>query len=747
MVLACPALAQQRLADLLADPAAQLSRPADRALIVERMRGFEDTRRQNARARAVRQGLPLRTELPTGRVQEIVDFDGDRPVYLTTANIYAAISTGANLLRTSPYSLTGAGVTVGVWDGGAARSTHQEFGGRVTVKDGASIIDHATHVTGTIAASGFDPIARGMAASATVDSYNWTNDVSEMTSRGATTAGDAGKIYLSNHSYNFVSGWNYVNGGSPYRKWEWYGSGTTSTSTENDFGLYNSYARDIDSLAAAAPYYLIFRSAGNDGTDSPSVMDSVSLSPGGASVVSYNSASHPAGDGNYRGGFETIAYSALAKNVITIGATLDAVTSGTRDPSKATLNSFSSCGPTDDGRIKPDLVANGDGVYSSLGGANNSYGFYSGTSMATPNATGSATLLIQQFSNWFPGQAMRSSTLKGLLIHTADDRGNAGPDYKYGWGLVNVQAAADLIIDHFTYPTKLRITENQLTSSIKTRTHSFQWDGVSPIHATLAWTDPAGAINYTSDSRTSSLVNNLNLKIVAPNGSESFPYVMPFVGTWTQASMNSPATTGINNTDNVEQVRLTTPPATGTYQAVVDCPGTLTGTSQNYSLLLSGSFAEPIAPPAPPANLIATPGNNTVSLSWTASATAISYSVKRSLTAGGPYITLGSTGATTFNDSTVVNGTTYFYVVSATNSGGQGTNSGETSVIPAATPSITTLSSSPGTSCAYNTSVTFTATVGGATNGTVTFRNSATTLGSAPLNGSGQATYTTSALA
>ena len=65
--------------------------------------------------------------------------------------------------------------------------------------------------------------------------------------------------------------------------------------------------------------------------------------------------------------------------------------------------------------------------------------------MATPNSVGSATLLIQQFSSLFPGQAMRSSTLKGLLIHTADDLGNTGPDYKYGWGLVNVKAAADKI--------------------------------------------------------------------------------------------------------------------------------------------------------------------------------------------------------------------------------------------------------------------------------------------------------------
>ena len=598
LVLANPLAAQDRLADLLADPATQLSRPADRARVAARLAEIETNRRQNARARATLRGLPLRTVLPNGRVQEIADFDGDRPLYLTTDNVNAAISTGANLLRTSPYSLTGSGVTIGLWDGGSGRSTHQEFGGRMIVMDGAAAIDHATHVGGTLIASGIVAAAHGMAASATVNSYDWTNDTSEMTSRGATFAGEAGKIYLSNHSYGFIGGWNYVNGGSPNRVWEWYGSGTSSTSIESDFGLYNTYARDSDSLAFNEPYYLVFRSAGNDNADSPSAGDAVALSPGGNTVVSYNSSIHPAGDGNYRGGFETISFNAVAKNVITIGSAADAVTGGARDPSKAVLSYFSSCGPTDDGRIKPDVVANGENLYSSINTSNTAYDTYSGTSMATPNAVGSSALLIQQYGNFFPGQAMRASTLKGLLIHTADDRGNPGPDYKYGWGLVNVQAAAALILDHYTYPTKQRITENQLTSATVTRTQSFIWDGISAISATLCWTDAAAAALTTSDSRSARLVNNLNLKIVAPGGSEFFPFVMPFVGTWTQASMDLPATTGINNTDNVEQVRIAAPPAAGTYQAVVTFSGALAANSQNYSLLLSGSSAE--APPPLP---------------------------------------------------------------------------------------------------------------------------------------------------
>ena len=626
-----PATAQERLADILADPATQLSRPADRARVVARMKGIENTRRQNARARATLLGLPLRTVAANGRIQELADFEGNRPLYFTTNNLNAAISTGANLLRASPYSLNGAGVTIGLWDGGSARASHQEFGSRMVVMDAAAAVDHATHVGGTLIAAGVNAAAHGMADSATVDTYDWNSDSSEMASRGATYAGEPGKIYLSNHSYGYLGGWSYVyGGGSPARTWEWNGSGTTATSIEADFGLYNVYARDSDSLAFSAPYYLIFRSAGNDDGDNPAAGDTVSLSSGGTTVVSYDPALHPAGDGTYRSGFETIGYDAVAKNVITIGSVVDAVSGGIRDPAVATISYFSSCGPTDDGRIKPDVVANGDNLYSALNGSDSAYGNYSGTSMATPNAVGSAALLVQQYSNLFPNQAMRASTLKGLLIHTADDVGTPGPDYRYGWGLVNVQAAADVISDHQGFPTKQRITESSLSSATITRSVSFVWDGFSPIRATLCWTDPAASATTTSDSRTARLVNNLNLKIVAPNGSNFLPFVMPFVGTWTPASMNSPATTGINNSDNVEQVTLPAPPAAGVYQAVVSFSGTLTNSSQKYSLLLAGSSSQ-LAPP-PPLGLVSISPNNgmtgTVTLDLTGSGLRADTAVK-----------------------------------------------------------------------------------------------------------------------
>jgi hypothetical protein len=291
-----------------------------------------------------------------------------------------------------------------------------------------------------------------------------------------------------------------------------------------------------------------------------------------------------------------VADSSVAKNIVTVGAVNDAVTGTVRDPSKATITSFTSWGPTDDGRIKPDLVANGATVYSSFSGSNNAYGTYSGTSMAAPNATGTAALLVGQYGGLFPGQAMRASTLKGLLIHTADDRGTPGPDYQHGWGLVDGEEAAGLLADHAANPDKARVTESSLSTVTASRVHEFTWDGVSPIRATICWTDPEGAAQWVADSRARHLVNDLNIRMVGPDGREFFPFVMPFVGTWTQASMAAAARTGINSTDNVEQILVGSPGTHGVYRLFVTHSGSLAGGVQEYSLLVSGSDVANTAP-------------------------------------------------------------------------------------------------------------------------------------------------------
>ena len=528
---------------------ADMTNPIVREFVVARMSELEETRYESVLEKANRLGIPIRIDGPGHKVSILHAFDGDRPIYRSTQNTNAAISSGANSLRdqSAPYGLDGTGIKVGVWDGGSVRNTHQEFNTtRVVKKNSTSPVDdHATHVAGTIGANGTTAASKGMAPKVAIDSYDWNSDYAEMTAAAAATATDTARIPLSNHSY----GYNAVTA---------------------DMGRYEEECNTLDALSASLPYYLVFWAAGNE-------QDSLTA----------------------LGGYQSITFNGLAKNILTIGAANDAVTSGTRDTSKGTIASFSSLGPCDDGRIKPDLVANGVSVYSPVSTSNTAYdGSYSGTSMATPSAAGSATLLTQLHQREFPGSRPRASMLKGLLIHTATDVGNPGPDYTYGWGYINVKSAADVILAHKSSLAAPKLIEATLNNSTKTLTQTFQWDGSSPIRATLCWTDPAGAAQTATDSRTPNLKHNLDLKITAPDGSTTYlPFVMPFVGTWTQASMNATATTGVNKVDTVEQVLIPSPTQAGSYTATVSLNGTLTTASQIYSLVITGGSNIETNPP------------------------------------------------------------------------------------------------------------------------------------------------------
>lgn len=565
--------------------------PKMRKEAVDQLRQTEKDRRENVHAWGQQLGLPLREVRPDGGGRELMDVDGEQPLYYATCNANAGISSGANRLWVAPYGVTGGRGVIGLWDGSSARTTHREFDGRVTAMDGSSATyDHSTHVAGTLCASGVVTSAKGMAPGAQVDSYDWNNDTSEMTERGASYPGErnagTNMLYLSSHSYGYTAGWYYT---ASTPTWIWYGSGTTATGIEDDFGKYSSYTRDVDALTYSLPYYLPFWAAGNDRTDNPSAGSSVYLSPTTTTINYYDAASHPGGDGTYRGGYDTISFHALAKNVVTIGAVGDAVSGGVRSLAGATMQSFSSWGPTDDGRIKPDLVANGASLYSTSYSSDSAYTTMSGTSMATPSAAGTAHLLGNLFSVLFTNQFMRASTLKALLIHTADDLGLAGPDYQYGWGLINATNAAVLLRAYKTTSGARQITEDHLSTSRTAVQIAFVWDGVSPIKATLCWTDPAGASTTSGDSRTARLVNNLDLRVIGPSGTVYQPWVMPFVGLWTTNAMSAAATTGSNYTDNVEQVLVSSPGVAGTYTARVTYAGTLTNGDQPFSLILSGS--------------------------------------------------------------------------------------------------------------------------------------------------------------
>jgi hypothetical protein len=184
---------------------ADLSNPIVREFVVARMSEMEESRLESVTEKANLLGIPLRIDGPGNKVSILHDFDGDRPIYRTTQNTNAAISSGANLLYPAPYGLNGSGVKVGVWDAGSVRNTHREFNTSRVVKrnNDAPLDDHGTHVAGTIGANGTTPNAKGMAPLVAIDSYDWNSDYTEMTAAGAATSSDTTRIAISNHSYGY----------------------------------------------------------------------------------------------------------------------------------------------------------------------------------------------------------------------------------------------------------------------------------------------------------------------------------------------------------------------------------------------------------------------------------------------------------------------------------------------------------------------------------------------------------------
>ena len=163
-----------------------------------------------------------------------------------------------------------------------------------------------------------------------------------------------------------------------------------------------------------------------------------------------------------------------------------------------------------------------------------------------------------------------------------------------------------------------------------------------------------------------------------------------------------------------------------------------TSTSSAVAIQVLAALTAPVAP----TGLVATAGSNSVGLTWNASGSATSYTLKRATVSGGPYMMIGTSGGASYADATPTNGTTYFYVVSATNAAGESANSAQASAMPTTQPSMTILASSPGATGPYGTAVTLTATLTAGASGTVTFMDGVSVLGATALS-AGQAVFTT----
>ena len=563
------------------------------------------------------------------------------PIYLKTDNnTTAAATTGTNTVQpggSTGLNLSGASAVLNgklaIWDGGSVYKAHNEFTGKtITLHDSTGVIDHATHVSGTMIAKGVYAPAKGMAFNAaTLQSYDFDNDEAEMSAAALS-------LLLSNHSYGDAAGW-YFNDGTNH--WEWYG--LPGDSVDYNFGFYGARTQTWDKIAYNAPYYLIVESAGNSRADTgPAVGDDYYGYASKTNQTLVDKGPRPAGISS-NNGYDVIATTGNAKNILTVGA-INPLPNGPNTSSNISVAYFSSFGPTDDGRIKPDIVGDGVNVLSTGSGGTTSYITLSGTSMAAPNITGSLYLLQEYYARKNNGNFMRSATLKGLACHTAFDAGNTGPDYIYGWGLLDMKKASQAITDN---GGKSLLTENALQQGQK-QTFNVVASGQGPLMVSISWTDPAGAVTADGviNSRTPKLVNDLDVRI--SDGTNTFkPWVLdplhPAIA----------AATGDNILDNIEQVYIPGAVTGKAYTITVSHKGTLQGGVQDYTLIATGVGGHIYCTSAPFSNADSRVNNVTLgSLNYTPPAGCTTYSDYTDKTSqlelGKTYplsITLGTCGA------------------------------------------------------------------------------------------------------
>lgn len=504
--------------------------------------------------------------------------------YITYNNSNSAATTKTDQLWAGGslgLSLNGSSSSVAnklaIWDGGRVRASHQELKGRITQKDNARTDnDHATHVAGTMIASGLNPLAKGMAFGyKSLQAYDFNGDEAEM-------AAAAKDLLVSNHSYGSITGWRY----NPDRKgtaedpyWEWWGNPDVSRDEDYKFGFYDDGAAAWDEIAYNAPYYLIVKSSGNNRNENgPAVGQPYFQRNSNGSFKLIESRPASLSPNNE---YDIISTTGTAKNILTVGA-ISSISDGYNQPSDAKIAPFSSWGPTDDGRIKPDVVGNGISVLSTAATNDRSYQVLNGTSMSSPNVAGTMLLLQEHYANLKNGSFMRAATLKGLAIHTADEAGTQpGPDYVFGWGVVNAELAAQVISN----TRNNHLLQERTLAQGQTQTLEVTASGAGPLKVTISWTDPQAAVTAIGsnvlNNRAPKLINDLDVR-VSGNGKNYMPWTL------NPAAPTNAAAPGDNIVDNVEQILVADAVPGKTYTITIRHKGTLQQGPQAYTLAASG---------------------------------------------------------------------------------------------------------------------------------------------------------------
>ncbi|WP_158961130.1 S8 family serine peptidase [Myroides fluvii] len=526
--------------------------------------------KQEAHELAKANNRPIEGVTEDGRAYSLqrVEEDGTY-IYYITSNAGSRVTARVNDIATGGdlgLNLDGKGVTVGVWDGAPGLDLHVEFKGvegfsRVNMKDALPDLNrisqaalnrfvkgrsHATHVIGTILNKGVNASAKGIAPEATVVSYNWEYDTEKMDLEASENG-----LLVSNHSYGVAAISD---------------DGSVVYVRANDFGTYDRSAQAFDWITHTYKYYQPVVAAGND--------------------QDYAGKLNPT-----KNGADLLLGHTVSKNAIVVAA-VSQVANYT-GPASVRIAYFSSNGPTNDFRIKPDISAKGVNVYSSnyvlptpvIGVPRaDAYATFGGTSMAAPAITG-VIALWQQWAIGNKPMPFKSATIRALMAHTADEAGDApGPDHKFGWGLINAKAGVQVMLG--ANAGVAIVEENELMQEGVYEKEFIVKESGGKIIATLSWTDPEGLYHRNNSNENyvlfnPSLVNDLDLRVFK-DGVEYYPWRL------NKDFNNLFALQDDNDVDNIEKIEIEGAEA-GTYTIRVSHKGVLQDGGQEYSLIVSSA--------------------------------------------------------------------------------------------------------------------------------------------------------------
>lgn len=515
-------------------------------------------------------------------------------------NATSALLSNITPLFDAPYGLTGEGVQLTYFELGAADTTHNEFQGRLTstfTTGSSGDSTHATHVAGTMIAAGITPRAKGMAPKATLQEFN-AGDRTFLTKKGGVVS-SLGAV-ADNNSWGYVLGWNRTDTGD----WIWTGNDEFIAAYDDTDAAIDKIARSTGLLmvhssgnegAVTGPFSPPYAHQHEDDNGSPIAGETFCYSekgngtdcpaPCSSGTKHCETVRHPT-----HVPFGSLGLTAGAKNIIAVGAT---------DASR-NITGYSSRGPARDGRVKPDLVARGGTgsssgqVYSTI--PSQSYGGLQGTSMSSPVVTGASALVVEQWRRTFGGATPNAAMIKSVLIAGADDVGPTGPDYSYGFGFLNAKATIDLIRADGGKGDRIR---SSTLAQGATYDVPLSLSSTQTLRVVAVWTDPEVLNLGSSDVAATALVNDLDLKVIRPDGSTVLPYVLDV------NKPDQPATRGINKVDNTEEVEITGAQP-GNYRVVVTATK-IAGTAPSQPFILVANAG--IGQAAPPCSDIYEPND------------------------------------------------------------------------------------------------------------------------------------------